>query len=401
MRRRTWASASSGGPNRFSMVAPMERSSLFPSPVSKQRFHGRRVIDAGDDGTLGVPFHQMAQHNRKVAGRAGGHVIAAIGQKDRRFLRAKRPIDALLQFSGLAAVGELMTCLPHLAREMHRGRLSGGPRSVGGNHDGHSRIRRIRPGAADKDRGRQDSRFLAGHALALQPSGLFHKGSKRLGGCHGLLTLQHHRNRQHIRDRTHFPRERVQQDASGKIGGLGTIGMGSGLEADENVAELGQTSRDVTMQIERAGDRDFRTHEGTNLADEDGLRRTDPFGIHRPVEPQEYGIDRQRGPQRIQNPVHRLPAGLLLDGPAAVGMGLDTGNNGQTGILPDGERAAADLRKTERRRLDWVERVGLVGEPGDEDPPRVARVQRLGTDNKTCCQSLLEKLPAIAHGCLR
>ncbi len=187
---------------------------------------------------------------------------------------------------------------------------------------------------------------MTGHAFALQSSRLFDEGSKRLGGRHRLLALQHHRDRQHIRDRTHFRRERVQQDASGKIGGLGAIGMGSSFEADKNIAKLGQTSRDIAVQIECAGNGDLRTHEGTNLADEDRLRRTDPFGVHGPVEAQEYGIDGQRGSQRIQDPVHRLPAGLLLDRPAAVGMGLDTGNNGQTSVLPDGKRVATDLYKT-------------------------------------------------------
>ena len=87
--------------------------------------------------------------------------------------------------------------------------------------------------------------------------------------------------------------------------------------------------------------------------------------------------------------------------PPPLGWAWTPGTMVRPASLPDGKRVAADLRKTERRRLDRVERVGLVGEPGDEDPPPVARVQRPGTDNETCRQGLLEKLPAIAHGCLR
>ena len=175
----------------------------------------------------------------------------------------------------------------------------------------------------------------------------------------------------------HFARERIQQDASGQIGGLGSIRVGRGLETDKNVAEPGQTGRDVAVQIERACDGDLWTYEGTYLAHENRLRRTDPFGVHRSVEPQEDGIDRQRGPQGIQDPIHRRPARLLLDGPAAIGAGVNTGNNGQAGLLPDGWDIAANIRKIKGSSLDRMEGVSLVGKPAHKDPPPVARAKRL------------------------
>ena len=109
------------------------------------------------------------------------------------------------------------------------------------------------------------------------------------------------------------PRSVSKSSRPGVFGRLLSVYVRRGLESDQHIARLGQSSGDVAVQIEGAGDGDVRPDDTADLFDQHRFARPDSFGEHRPVKLKEHSVNGHVFLQRFYYPRDRLAAGAVLE----------------------------------------------------------------------------------------
>ena len=328
-------------------------------------------------GLLSVNGQQRAEGVGSVAGGAAADVVGRIDQDHRAAGNFQRLPHGLIgghrrEAGGYApGLGDGADFAGDLA--------SATDVAVDGGHHTTTRKGRVGIGETAKDRDADDIFFV------LETPGGLQRGAQRQVVSSGDL-----RGEQEIRlidanDRRYATVQGLAHDLGGLDAALVGVDVGIGVERDDGISQLGHIGGDIAVQIHLDHHRDVGAGDFADPPQNVGLGVQQVVGDHGAVQHQQNAVQGQRGAQALDQFVGQVIVGVLFDGTARHGHGVEGGEQFPAVNLADRHHpgdpgaGAAHLLKhlptpVENANFevahtggDFGEGVGLVHDPAERD----------------------------------